>query len=31
MPWLTWDRRARQVIDTVVKGRWYRTLPGADA
>jgi glycosyltransferase involved in cell wall biosynthesis len=31
MPWLTWDRSARQVVDTVVKGRWYRTLPGTDA
>jgi glycosyltransferase involved in cell wall biosynthesis len=31
MPWLTWDRSARQVIDTVIDGRWYRTLPGTDA
>ena len=31
MPWLTWDRSARQVIDTVIGGRWYRTLPGTDA
>jgi glycosyltransferase involved in cell wall biosynthesis len=31
MPWLTWDRSARQVIDTVIGGTWYRTLPGMDA
>jgi glycosyltransferase involved in cell wall biosynthesis len=31
MPWLTWDRSARQVIDTVIGGKWYRTLPGTDA
>jgi glycosyltransferase involved in cell wall biosynthesis len=31
MPWLTWDRSARQVIDTVIGGKWYRTLPGMDA
>jgi glycosyltransferase involved in cell wall biosynthesis len=31
MPWLTWDRSARQLIDTVINGRWYRTLPGTDA
>ncbi|WP_075793186.1 glycosyltransferase [Massilia putida] len=31
MPWLTWDRSARQVVDAVVGGKWYRTLPGTDA
>jgi glycosyltransferase involved in cell wall biosynthesis len=31
MPWLTWDRSARQVVDTVIGGKWYRTLPGTDA
>jgi glycosyltransferase involved in cell wall biosynthesis len=31
MPWLTWDRSARQLVDTVLGGRWYRTLPGTDA
>jgi glycosyltransferase involved in cell wall biosynthesis len=31
MPWLTWDRSARQVVDTVIGGAWYRTLPGTDA
>jgi glycosyltransferase involved in cell wall biosynthesis len=31
MPWLTWDRSARQVVDTVIGGNWYRTLPGTDA
>jgi glycosyltransferase involved in cell wall biosynthesis len=29
MPWLTWDQSAQQVLDAVVRGRWYRTLPGA--
>jgi glycosyltransferase involved in cell wall biosynthesis len=31
MPWLTWDRSARQLVDTVIGGNWYRTLPGTDA
>jgi glycosyltransferase involved in cell wall biosynthesis len=26
MPWLTWDQSARQVIDRVVDGHWYRTV-----
>jgi glycosyltransferase involved in cell wall biosynthesis len=29
MPWLTWDRSAQQVLDAIVRGRWYRELPGA--
>jgi glycosyltransferase involved in cell wall biosynthesis len=29
MPWLTWDDSARQVLDAVVHGKWYRTLPGS--
>jgi hypothetical protein len=28
MPWLTWDRSARQVVDALVGGNWYRVLPG---
>ena len=28
MPWLTWDQSALQAIGSVVRGRWYRTLPG---
>jgi glycosyltransferase involved in cell wall biosynthesis len=30
MPWLTWDASARQAIDAIVGGKWYRTLPGQD-
>jgi glycosyltransferase involved in cell wall biosynthesis len=29
MPWLTWNQSAEQVLDAVVRGRWYRELPGA--
>jgi glycosyltransferase involved in cell wall biosynthesis len=29
MPWLTWDQSAQQVLDAVVRGHWYRVLPGA--
>lgn len=28
MPWLTWDGSARQVLDVLVRRRWYKTLPG---
>ncbi|HEX8784982.1 MAG TPA: glycosyltransferase [Telluria sp.] len=28
MPWLTWDQSARQVINAVIDGRWYRTVAG---
>lgn len=31
MPWLTWDQSARQVVDAVVRRKWYRTLPGKQA
>lgn len=27
MPWLTWADSAQQLLDAVVRGRWYRTLP----
>jgi glycosyltransferase involved in cell wall biosynthesis len=27
MPWLTWDQSARQLMDAVVRGRWYRSVP----
>ncbi|OON60752.1 hypothetical protein B0920_17510 [Massilia sp. KIM] len=26
MPWLTWNDSARQVVDALVRGRWYKTL-----
>jgi glycosyltransferase involved in cell wall biosynthesis len=29
MPWLTWDQSAQQLLGAVVRGRWYRELPGA--
>jgi glycosyltransferase involved in cell wall biosynthesis len=29
--WLTWDQSAQQLLDAVVRGRWYRTLPGSVA
>ena len=29
MPWLTWDESAQQVVGNLIRGRWYRTLPGA--
>jgi len=28
MPWLTWDGSAQQVLDALVRRRWYATLPG---
>jgi glycosyltransferase involved in cell wall biosynthesis len=28
MPWLTWEQSARQVVDRVVDGNWYRSVPG---
>jgi glycosyltransferase involved in cell wall biosynthesis len=28
MSWLTWDQSARQVVDALVGGHWYRVLPG---
>ena len=28
MPWLTWDQSAQQVLDALVRGQWYRILPG---
>jgi len=28
MPWLTWDQSAQQVVGNLIRGRWYRTLPG---
>jgi glycosyltransferase involved in cell wall biosynthesis len=28
MPWLTWNQSARQVQDVLLRGRWYRILPG---
>jgi glycosyltransferase involved in cell wall biosynthesis len=28
MPWLTWQQSAQQVVDAIIKGNWYRTLPG---
>ncbi|WP_296944469.1 glycosyltransferase [uncultured Massilia sp.] len=30
MPWLTWDRSARQVLDAIVGHQWYRVLPGTE-
>jgi glycosyltransferase involved in cell wall biosynthesis len=30
MPWLTWDRSARQVLDAVIGHKWYRVLPGTE-
>jgi glycosyltransferase involved in cell wall biosynthesis len=29
MPWLTWEQSAHQVVDVVVGGTWYRSVPGA--
>jgi len=29
MPWLTWDGSAQQVLDALVRQRWYKTLPGS--
>jgi len=28
MPWLTWNQSAQQVLDALVRGKWYRILPG---
>jgi len=27
LPWLTWEQSARQLLDAVVGGKWYRSLP----
>jgi len=26
MPWLTWDASARQAVEAIIQGKWYRTL-----
>jgi glycosyltransferase involved in cell wall biosynthesis len=28
LPWLTWKQSARQLVNAVIEGAWYRVLPG---